>query len=162
MKPEFVEKNPPIDPKALDLFESTTGYKLPDDYKQFLLQHNGGNFYSSKIQKEGFFFGYKIVFDDGEDCYMAVNWFYSLESNGDYFFLEEDPYDQETYGNYGVQLVIATGDPRLVSICLEGENYGKIFALQENALYESPEKNFTKIADSFTEFMNGFDYHPIE
>jgi hypothetical protein len=31
-----------VAPSAIDAFERKSGWKLPDDYRQFLLKHNGG------------------------------------------------------------------------------------------------------------------------
>lgn len=172
MNIEFEEKNPPIDPKEIELFELTTGYKLPDSYKNFLLEQNGGIMKDEyDIDGHCFSLGHKIIVEDGPHNPHFFYKFFAFsilfpEREGiyKYFVFDEKvhddyPYPIEYYGNYGVQLVIASGGAyETTTLCLSpGENYGKIYVFDDHMGYDETFRNCAKISDSFEEFMNTFE-----
>jgi hypothetical protein len=164
MKIILKNKNPPVDFKEIELFESITGYKLPEDYKQFLLEHNGGDTITQTEQNPKGCFCYKIVFEDGETIHPTVFSFYNLVRSGDdseYFLLTEDTFEKEYYGDYGVQLVIGISDEYTTSLSLNEKDYGTIYMIHNRYLFgeDEPEKIVAKAANNFTEFINNFDYY---
>lgn len=170
MKIELEKPNPPIDPKEIEIFESKTGYILPDDYKEFLLKQNGGLI---KDKDENGSFCHKTVFDDGEVYYNYIQRFYELGfGDGTYFIIKNDDstidnvYSYDEFGNYGTHLAIGKdGDSNTISISLnkDRDDYGAIYIFQVYDLfYDEPEKACAKISNSFTEFMNTFVYYKDE
>lgn len=172
MNIEFEEKNPPIDPKEIELFELTTSYKLPDSYKMFLLEQNGGIIKDEyEIYGKSFSLGHKIIVEDGPHNPHFFYRFWDLsimspEEEGIYKYSiydekvnDPDPYPIEYYGNYGVQLIIASGSAyETTTLCLSpGENYGKIYVFDDHMDYDETYRNCAKISDSFEEFMNTFE-----
>jgi hypothetical protein len=172
MKPEFREKNPPITQEEIEQFENKIGYKLPQDYKNFVLEQNGGNVidrYRHKEEKppnsEGILC-HKIVFDDGEIFYAPFTKFFALEST--YLLDESSPssqvnYDSEFYGNYGVHLFIGyDGDGNSTTISLNENDYGAVYRFDSFGNFDEPDKDCAKISNSFEEFYNTFEFHDFE
>ncbi len=165
----------PLELKEFETFEESTGYKLPESYKQFLIKKNGGLIkIEYEIDGEEARLTHKVTLYDGETIYLTLTQFnkfprfdseeginrYSIyDEKGDENYKYSNPYEIEEYGHYGIQLNIGEGynGDDIITLCLSPEeNYGKIYAFNQHGDYNDPEKNCAKISDSFEEFMNTF------
>lgn len=143
-----LEKQAGISEQELANFEREYGIKLPQQYRQFLLDYNGGrpehcdfNFKGSTngSQLLGFFgIGSRIDVRKELRTYngrLPAAWF---------------PVASDAGGN-------------LICICLSGPNYGKVFfwdhemeSDETQGLTPETANNTVLIADSFDEFLNSF------
>lgn len=71
MPVRFEDENPPTSPARIDDFEKENGIRLPDSYRRFLLDHNGGAPLPDRIRVPGWpggFTGFNTFFGiDGDD-----------------------------------------------------------------------------------------------
>lgn len=135
----------PTNIEAITIFEKQIGYTLPDAYKKFLLQYNGGRpdttnnvFYIS--QQSGsdildFLYGINIT---DFDCY-------------DLFY-----YRSTMIGRMPMSLICIGGDPFGNQICisLAIDTYGRIY-FWDHELEGS--ENIFFLSNSFEEFVNSLE-----
>lgn len=134
---------------AIAAFEQRIGVPLPDDYRSFMLAHNGG-----KPSRKAF------VYKDFSGPYTdsAVRYFFAFTSNQ----------DKSIRGNYGIYVggsrvprdlvPIATDEGgNLVCIAVKGPNVGKIYFWDHEEEAEEGQQasydNLYLVADSFNEFL---------
>jgi cell wall assembly regulator SMI1 len=67
----FQYPHPPTNEEAIADFEKELGFRLPEDYRQFLLKYNGGDFPSRR--------GYDYKEDDGTHMESGVIAFFGLD-----------------------------------------------------------------------------------
>lgn len=141
-----------LNEKKLQMFENELKVKLPVDYKEFMLAHNGGmpeddlmfNYHNSVNDKESrslIQMFYIIYEEENYEIYNLKNICFTLWNDKaltkDYLAIAEDP-----AGNY-------------VCISLNSKTYGNIYFC--NHEYEDAETGnllMDKIASSFSEFLN--------
>lgn len=124
--------NQKINKKDIENFEKEINSKLPDDYKSFMLEYNGG-----------------IIINDSNAIYIQEDDPYGIDE-----FLDLDNVllqtklriKPEQFG--GKYLVIArdAGEYHYL-LCLENTNFGYIYVFGGC-------EEFEQIATSFTEFLN--------
>lgn len=151
MKLKFVEKNEPSYLHEIEDFEKKYNIFLPIEYKTFLSTNNTGllkNYSQFKIYippEEGKKNGKNLIF--------SVWNFFSLDeliSN-----LEDDLLIDDN-----IMMHIGNLDAGAFYLCIEGENYGKIYISQvfinymENLLYDK----YLKVFDNFEEFVENIKY----
>ncbi len=153
MNPKILDGNPfgKLSVKSLHDFEARIGVKLPKDYEEFLLENNGGkpvpDFFWIVPQKDG----------------SRMNQFYGLHEEAKIFSLNTCT-SEKRYGIPASMLPI--GDDGLGnSICMGvlPDNKGNIFFLDHDEHpYDNPNSmvGITKLADSFTDFLNKFEESP--
>lgn len=142
----------PLDEKTLAAFEDEVGGRLPDDYRQFLLEFNGGkpNPGSFKISKS----------QGGDTLHHA----YGLHSGPSYSSIRSAYRTFE--GRVPKSLVPIADDPFGNQICIgiSGRWQGKVCFWdheKENDSGRPTSKAVTQIAASFTEFLsNLYEYIP--
>lgn len=137
----------PLSKEQIEVVEKRMGIRLPDDYKEFLMQFNGG-------QPEPATFDFTGV--DGCENDSVVNNFLSIHDGKednfeiDYFFYTKNkripdnvaPIARDPAGN-------------LICICLSGSNRGKIYFWDHELEFEKPgPSNLAYIAKSFSEFFS--------
>jgi SMI1 / KNR4 family (SUKH-1) len=144
--PTMEDVRPSVDEPAVAAFEQRLGYRLPDDYRRFLLETNGGRPDDSCCQ---FRFG-------------VVNQFYSLNAPGEEQDLDgvnggvpKQPSRELLYAGY------ADGGTRIL-IALAGKHRGQVW-LQDTVDPRPDDANprvlwhdrrdMKKLADSFEEFV---------
>lgn len=151
-KIEIVESQPNICINDIKKFEELIEAKLPSDYKEFLIKHNGGS---------GHEYAFPLIepmYDDeeiGSDC--GLGWLYSLNNKDKYSSLE-----RSFKSDHGVIIsdefiVIASDNGGGYYICLgiRGPLYGNIYIrADDNYLY--------KIAESFSDFVNSLYKYYLE
>ena len=132
-------------------FEAQIRIDLPDDYKKFLLEYNGG-----KHLPDFFWIEYQ---HDGSIVYQ----FYGLYS-------EIGPFSINTYTGkdlYGIPIsMLPIGDDgtgNYICIGIYPDNLGEIFFL-DHELHPVHDANsmvgITKLAGSFTDFLNNLEDSP--
>jgi hypothetical protein len=159
MKMKLYDVGPKVTLEQVIEIEKTIGHQLPQQYKDFLLQFNGGEVspdcfkvkYSGQEWAEGL-----------EEALLRA--FYSIPEHEYYSFLE----NQEFYeGRVPADTILIADTPGRDKILLgiEGENTGKIFYW--NGSYEVDEEeqaeegfqadysNVGFVANSFNEFLKG-------
>lgn len=143
----FLNTNNPILIDELNIQEKKLGFIFPEDYKDFLLNYNGG-----KPEKNACIFpngdaGYGTLVDclfgfcDDEYISVVENYFdYKNRIPSNTFPIGEDP-----GGN-------------LLLISIRGDDYGSIYFWDHNleaGMGEEPDySNMTFVAHSFDEFIN--------
>jgi hypothetical protein len=132
--------------KELQVFEQHIGISLPDDYRDYLLTHNGG-----KPENDTF----HISEGEGESCLHHV---YGLHDGPNYFNLR-NAYEVY-YGRIPSDLFPIADDVSGNKICigLRSEKRGKIYFWDHELEAEEGEEpywsNITEIAPSFSRFVD--------
>lgn len=136
------------DIKRLKDLEGFLGLKLPQDYRNFLLEHNGKKFL-------------KNTFEISKGEYSVVHHVYRLSNDNDYFDLLNAYKNKrntrfEENNNF---LVIADDNVgNYVILSLELSTFGEIYFYDNDTLGN----NYTKLANSFEEFYSSlFDLQEI-
>lgn len=143
---EIIKSQRPTNLEEIAEFEKLIDAKLPEDYKQFLLKHNGGHPVMN---------GFELIetINDKESS-GAVSWFFPLYE-GDSNLLLWFKLTRNKLPDEYIPIGYDNGD----SICLviKGENYGKVYYYTSDWSYWSEEDyNYIYlISNSFTEFING-------
>ena len=137
---------PPLSAQRVKQVEKKYGIKLPLQYRNFLLAHNGGQ----PIPNE-FHFKKK----QGQYTDSIVDWFLAIyEGENDNF--------EEYYDTYKIDenripenLVPIAHDPggNLICISVSGDDEGAVFFWDHE--HEEDGDNIHLIADSFDEFLSG-------
>lgn len=118
-------------------FETAKGTRLPEDYRQHMLDLNGG----VQISDGNLYFA-NYVSDEGE---LVLSSLFHFEGPGSSVVEASELYDSLPNG-----IVIGDFDGGLISMSLDEGDYGHIYM---EFSYTDPEK----IANSFTEFLNGLE-----
>ena len=149
---EIIKPNKPISENDIESFENRFKLKIPKDFRDFLLKTNGG------IPEE------KILdFQDHYiDDYLKVMEFFSLEKIADFFeSIEEEGLNNSNdlflmyskYYKYKMLIIGEFYDNLFLCISYSEDNFGKIYYSDHEH-----EDDFSPICDSFTEFIEGFEY----
>lgn len=133
----------PLSPEKLEEFEQRHAIKIPAEYREFLLTHNGGAPEPDTIN-----------FPDGSNT-SALKQIYGIH-NGPYWANLEDAID--CYQGRMPEEFIPFGDDPMGNafiICTSGENEGKVYFWDhENEYGEQPHyDNITFLADSFYKLL---------
>jgi len=151
MPTKIVKSKNKLSEARLRLVEQEIGIDLPEQYRIFLLKHNGG-----QPQPAGFHFKYESgpYTDSVVDCFLAIY-------NG--------PYDnfEDYYRTYKViesrlplNLVPIAHDPggNLICICISGSERGSIYFWDhEKELQSVLGENVHFVASSFQEFLDSLE-----
>lgn len=143
MKLNIIEPNPPITEAKLQEFENKF-LKLPLEYKNFLLEHNGGD-------ADGFMFYQTNTEWWGE---LYIGWFLRLEEIEETLLALDNLDDWEAdvkCMEYGT-LIIGMVSPSQLSIGIKEDNFGKIYVSNFNE-----DIGIVAISESFDTFINGFE-----
>ena len=131
--------------------ETRIGFTLPNDYKNFLLNHNGG------IPTPNEF---KFINTNNESSNSLEDFFHSIfEENGEGNLERKYIYLTNSNRIIGNILPIAS-DPfgNFVCISLDGEDKGKVYFWDHELEPEEPSyENLSLIANSFSEFLNNLE-----
>ena len=141
----------PLLQKKFGEFEKQAHITLPKDFRNFLLQYNGGqpipSFFWIKPQEDG----------------SSVHQFYGLHGGPAYLSLETFA-GKERYGIPESMLPI--GDDRTgnyICIGISSTNFGKVFFLDHDKHpFHNPNslEGVTELADSFSEFLCSLEERP--
>ena len=155
MKFKIVESKKELTMEALQNAEKIIGVKLPEDYRTFLLTHNGGR----PEPDMGFKFKHPIrQFDES-----MIHFFYSINDGKGSNLIKE--YKKHTPYMPDDMLIIAN-DPGsgLIVLGIRGERREKVYfwmqEFDEGLHYDAECTNFAIVADSFNEFLEKL--YPVE
>ena len=137
----------PITKKDIEDLESKYGFIFPNDYKNFLINNNGGEpshmFYTTRNGK----------------IHSILKRFFPIDIKDD-FSLQSEIEGITLEGYLPKELIpigIMPDDTSRLLMGISGENYGKIFDWSWGAEEDGCEPSYEFIeiiADSFTEFLN--------
>jgi len=149
------DPEPPISESDIDVLENLMGYKLPSDYRQFLLDVNGGS-------PDG---NWCFEFAEDRENYSnpnmgIIHYFCSHSSKSSHSDLQLNWQGQIAMGFLGyVPIAFDPGGSGVV-MSLRPDDYGCVYYADRNE-YSEEGKKITQIrrksANSFTEFMESLE-----
>ena len=143
----FDEPAPPASPDAIRQAESRLGVTLPDDYKAFLRQQNGGkpelNFLEGGDDIGGAHVRYFLSAGpneiEGVRDFEFVAWRFSPEGDADHVLDPRVlPIGEDAFGN-------------LICLVVSGEDYGAVYIWDHEEADD--DEAYTLVTDSFREFF---------
>jgi SMI1-KNR4 cell-wall len=144
---KVVKSHKPTNLEEIEKFEHLIQAKLPGDYKQFLLKHNGGHPLTAT---------YKLNEPiNAKNDEISVDWFYALY-DGDVSNITT--HFQQSYNEIlGQFLPIADQGAGKLCLGVEGEDYGKLYYWVTNwSFWNEDDLNYLYfVSNSFTDFING-------
>ena len=148
----LITNKPKIDESRMRLLESRIGCGLPEDYREFLMLHNGGR----PIER-----GFQFVMRNGKHSNSVIDWFLSLH-DGEASNLESCLENLEDRIPPDVLPIARDPFGNVVLIGLRGGARGKVYFWDHE---EEPDSqpdwsNIDRIADSFDAFMSGLKPSP--
>jgi cell wall assembly regulator SMI1 len=144
---------PPVSQEELREVEASIGYPLPDQYRRFLLSHNGG-----RPQSVSFRFERK----PGEYADSVVHWFYGIKA-GSEFFINFERHYRILKDRMPPNIIPIASDPGGNQICISvsGSDAGFVY-FWDHERESDPEEdespsydNLYPIGTSFNEFLGG-------
>lgn len=148
------EGGPPITMSDIEDIERYLGHNLPEDYRRFLLQHNGGRVSPSEVLT-------------GDSIYPLkhVNYLYGVKDDIESCTLRCSHYGMRERSRPELLPIGNDGGPDLFCLVLFGPDQGKIvfWDCREMWLRPPPDPlDVYPVADSFTDFLNSlFDHDPL-
>lgn len=145
-----ITKNPPTTIKKIKSYEKEFNISLPKEYKEFLLEYNGGEVKSKTCIKP--IYGGTLLFM--HEFFSIEHIFDCLKFSMEVYKTELDSYypDMELFKKNHL-LIGHTMMGYDLSICFKGIGIDEIFY---SFLLE--DIDLVPVSDSFNEFINGFDY----
>ena len=141
-----------LDPKRLEAFEARIGSRFPEDFREFLLAHNGGC-----PSPDNF------VFPGVTEPFTCLHHTYGLHDGPSYYRMDTAFENLREF--LPIALVALADDPGGNEFCigLSGEHRGRVYFWDhERAIEEEGHSyfgNITLLADSFAEFLQRL--HPF-
>lgn len=160
----------PIKMEDIESFENEIGYKLPLEYKMFLIKYNGcycnfdkiffkeiNDLYKENLSENSEFCFYCNVFHTNNyhkfiERYTEASEIISLEDLKEIFKITVDEYDLTR--KYIIILMASCGSEAIYT-SLNSETYGHIYFCDM-----THEKKFIHIANNLEEFLNSFEPDP--
>ena len=144
---EVIESKRPTNLEEIAEFEKLIGATLPDDYKQFLLKHNGGHPVMASCDL--------LEAINEDNLAIDIDWFYALHEGDISNLSKKFKYSRDRLTNEYIP--IACDNDGWLCIAIKGENYGKVYYLTTNWSYWKEEDlNYIYlVANTFTDFING-------
>lgn len=141
--------------EAIKFLEAYLQHKLPRDYKNFLLQYNGG-----KPVPDCFKF-----FDSNNGS--VVNFFFRINAEKEYRYADLLSAIRELRGRVPRDFIPIASDVfgNIICIAISGKLFGKVYfwdhEFETDDNEEPTMRNMTLIANNFDEFINGlYEYVP--
>jgi cell wall assembly regulator SMI1 len=135
----------PITEDKLSQFEKELGRQLPQDYRQFLLRHNGGKPNPGK---------FSVDIDGFRNTTVVQRFLGFHDTDADSFSRYSKIYENRIPDNL---LPIATElSVDLICISINGDDYGKVYYWDHNWEVTEGKPDYSNVhilANSFTEFL---------
>ncbi|RKZ51183.1 MAG: hypothetical protein DRR16_14765 [Candidatus Parabeggiatoa sp. nov. 3] len=135
--------------KEIEEFEFLIGSTLPDEYKKFLLKHNGGR------PKLNMSFKFKEPVQNWDQSMLG--WFYSL-GDDEYCNLEEEFKVWRDYLLNDMLIIANNPGGAFVILGILGDKRGKVYFWSQDFEDVDDEyeicHTFALVADSFNDFLN--------
>lgn len=137
-----------INNKELSDLESKLNITFPNDFKEFLLQNNGG------IPNPNVF---DFINRDGYNANSFVHYFYAVYDGNDYDSLESNYLLYSSEKRLPSNIIPIAGDAfgNLICISISGDDYGKIYFWDHELEGQSESyDNMSLIKNNFNEFIS--------
>ena len=137
-------------------FENKYDFKLPKEYKDFLLSYNGGYLpYSIKLDEN--YYDLENVYSNNTE----VNRFYSLQETtglleSDHVYCEDGIFSQNFIPNKLSPFATDHVGYYIFYIGVGENNLGKIYSYDHQGDLCEPGEELKYLCESFTDFVNGF------
>ena len=145
---EVKESKKPTNLLEIEKFEELIQAKLPEDYKKFLLKHNGGH---PTVNV------YKLIEPINErNKEASISWFFALY-DGEYSNITtEFKYSREKIPDELLPIARDDGG-NIICLGIQGDYYGKLYYWTTNySFWGEEDLNYIYlISNSFTDFING-------
>ncbi|MEC0347757.1 SMI1/KNR4 family protein [Peribacillus frigoritolerans] len=132
--------------EAVNNFQEFVGFEIPEDYKQFLLKHNGG---TTTVQNCKFYV-------DGLDTLVCLHALYGLELQDKELDLQK--WHEENREDLHKNCIIIGNDTCAGKILLINNEEEKGVYFWDQGWYSDPssqDENIYKVASSFQSFIEG-------
>ena len=140
----------------LDKLESDIGFELPEDYRSFLQNNNGGKFSLFKF--------YASIYIPALDQKVMLDVSYGYELSEEHQFLDIVQINDEFKEDVPENTLIFTRDPggNMFLLVTQAENEG-VYYWDSSDFFDTSEgdANAFKVADSFTDFLNKIEYEDL-
>lgn len=156
MKLEIVKENKSISLNDIKKIESDFNISLPEDYVDFLITYNGGRTNEASFPNTNYigniriseFFEIKRVVDFIEEIKKKPD---EIAENSDWKYYWSD------YAIKNIIIIADTYNQVLICLSCNKDSFGQIY-------YKDHDhgENFSLLANSFTDFIQGFDFLPEE
>ena len=151
---EVRDSKRPTNLEEIEEFEKLIGATLPDDYKQFLLKHNGGH---PVVES------FDLIEPINEfNPIIGVSWFYALYEGDVSNISREFKLSRDRLTDEYIPIAYNSGGE--ICIVVRGDKYGRVYYLTTNWSYwKEEELNYLHlVSNSFTEFINGLYHADLE
>jgi ankyrin repeat protein len=163
MKPEFIRQGPKLSEAKLAAIEKKCGVQLPKDYRDFMLEKNGGEPDPTGVCRKR-----------SKTPYLSCRYLFSIAAERpleDWISWYEGMKDEDepTLPNRLIPIGVDHGD-NVFCLSLSGKDAGKVYWWDhENSFVPDPPKRvipdmtgISLVADSFEKFLNQFAEEPDE
>jgi hypothetical protein len=153
---QFRQPGPSISDQDLAALERELGVRLPDDYREFMLVHNGGRPEPADFPIPG---------EPVPDSWSTLQFFLSL--NGQEYYTDLGWHLDMFRDRVPAELLPIAYDPggNLVCLGIRGEHRGTVFfwdhELEAEEDKEPDYRNLSFVAESFTAFLQSLSEHSI-
>jgi len=137
------ESEPPLTDKEIEIIHKRLGYKLPDEYRQFLQVSNGGVPSPDAVRHDGEYYDYVSCFYAVRNNAYSNDLFVNIEEYKDLILSHYLPIGDSPGGN-------------VYCISLKAEDFGAVYFWDhDEANYEGEpwEFNMTLLSPSFNKFI---------
>ncbi|MEK7434946.1 MAG: SMI1/KNR4 family protein [Cyanobacteriota bacterium] len=141
MKPVLVDQGKNLTKKNIESFEKKISQKLPNDYKEFLLENNGGSI-------EDNYYNY-FYYKEDENIFIGV--FFPLDE----IFNALDDYDFIDGFDKNWAIIATGGEDYRLFMSLDEIDFGHIYFA--NITDENVEKDYIFITNSFSNLINNIE-----
>jgi cell wall assembly regulator SMI1 len=138
----FQYPHPPTTDEAIADYEKELGFRLPEDYRQFLLKYNGGD--APNRRK----FAYKLI--NGNPMVSSIETFFGLGLEENHIDIRRNQRTtQRIQGQPSYFFIIGYALGSIVGIGITEDTFGKIY-VWENTVSD----DIIFVAKSFNEFLD--------
>lgn len=128
----------------LNEFEKKLGNVLPEPYRDYLLNYNGGKFEHTVF-----------TLPDGDNS--SIHHVFGLHDGPNYSQFDEEPYDDASFTKAGYLLIADDGFSNGICLKLSDENRGAIYFYNHEESRIKDSSSLIKLASDFNEFVSSLE-----